>query len=67
MNDARRGCGPTRGRMVAVAFFAATAAAVLPESADSQGRRLDLSGLVLGAAAMTAAALALVLFTFILR
>jgi EmrB/QacA subfamily drug resistance transporter len=42
----------------ALAFLAA--AAVLPESADPQGRRLDLSGLVLGAAAMTAATFAVI-------
>jgi predicted MFS family arabinose efflux permease len=36
------------------------AATALPESADPQGRRLDLSGLVLSAAAMTAATFAVI-------
>lgn len=42
------------------AFALLAAWAVLPESSDRQGRRLDVTGLVLGAAAVTAATFAVI-------
>src|SRR5437660_1489804 len=52
--------GVTQLQWIVDGYLLAFAAAVLPENADPQGRRLDVVGLVLGAVGVTAATFAVI-------